>query len=99
MEIAIRLYKNEQLAPDSEASNHLKQYLTVAYNKRDKFFGNAREVRKIVQESIKNQNLRMAEMDVAKRTREMISTVTKADVAEFDFVKLENNSNKKGIGF
>lgn len=99
MEIADRLFKEENLVMDTEAKTHLNTFLTAAYEKRDKFFGNAREVRKIVQEAVKNQNLRMAEMDPSLRTREMIGTVTKKDVEEFDISKLDQLKNKKSIGF
>jgi len=84
---------------DKEATTHLHDFLQASYDKRDKYFGNAREVRKIVQESIKNQNLRMAEMDSSKRTKEMIATITKADVAEFDTKRIEESKGKKSIGF
>lgn len=99
MEIADRLFKEENLTMDNESRTHLNTFLTAAYEKRDKFFGNAREVRKIVQEAVKNQNLRMAEMDPSLRTREMIGTVTKKDVEEFDISKLDQLKNKKSIGF
>ena len=99
MEIAIKQFAVENLKLDKEATTHLHDFLQASYDKRDKYFGNAREVRKIVQESIKNQNLRMAEMDSSKRTKEMIATITKADVAEFDTKRIEESKGKKSIGF
>jgi SpoVK/Ycf46/Vps4 family AAA+-type ATPase len=99
MEIASKLFASENLKLDNEAQAHLYEFLQVSYDKRDKFFGNAREVRKIVQESIKNQNLRMAEMDAALRTKEMIGLISKADVAEFDPKNIDANRGKKSIGF
>jgi ABC-type sulfate/molybdate transport systems ATPase subunit len=41
-------------------------------------------VRKIMAEGIKNQNLRMASMESAQRTRAMIETITLEDLKEFD---------------
>lgn len=99
LEIAERLLAQENLRMDHEARLHLGAYLQAAYEKRDKFFGNAREVRKIVQEVVKNQNLRMAEMDSDKRTSEMINTVTHPDVAEFEIGKLNVLKGKKTMGF
>ena len=43
-----------------DASNHLDKYLAFLYEFRDKYFGNARDVRKVVLEAIKNMNLRLA---------------------------------------
>lgn len=99
MDIAAKLLAGENLKMDEEANNHLMGYLQAAYDKRDKYFGNAREVRKIIQEVIKNQNLRMAEMDPSQRTKEMIHTVTISDVKEFDIAKIGMNTGKKSIGF
>ncbi|HYG51189.1 MAG TPA: AAA family ATPase [Flavobacteriales bacterium] len=99
IEIANKLFAQEGLKMDAEASAHLEGYLQAAYDARDKFFGNAREVRKIVGEAVKNQNLRMAEMDPSIRTKEMIATVTKADVAEFDVANIRGGRGRKSIGF
>jgi SpoVK/Ycf46/Vps4 family AAA+-type ATPase len=99
LEIAERMFAAENLRMDNEAREHLAVYLKAAWERRDKTFGNAREVRKIVHEAIKNQNLRMAETESSKRTSEMINTITKADVAEFDLASLDKNKGKKIIGF
>lgn len=99
LEIAQKQFAAENLTMDAEAKAHLELYLTTAYDKRDRFFGNAREVRKIVQEAIKNQNLRMAETAPETRTAQMIHTVTKADVEEFNPALLDGKSQKKSIGF
>lgn len=99
LEIADRMFATENLRMDNEAREHLAAYLKAAWEKRDKTFGNAREVRKIVQEASKNQNLRMAEMEPGKRTSEMINTITLPDVAEFTVESLDKNKGKKSIGF
>jgi hypothetical protein len=55
------------------------------YESRDKFFGNARNVRKVVEQAIKNQHLRLAKLDKAERKKEMIHELVLADVEEFKF--------------
>jgi len=95
-QIALNLFEKENLTPDEEAANHIKLYLQYLYDKRDKHFGNAREVRKIVEKSIRAQHLRMASMDKAQRTEKMIFTLTFDDVDDF---RLEDSLKKKGLGF
>jgi SpoVK/Ycf46/Vps4 family AAA+-type ATPase len=98
LEIAVAMFKNEHLNVDADALNHLKAYFDYLYQKRDKFFGNARTVRKVVLQAIKNQNLRMASIPKEQRTEEMIHTLTIDDVKEFN-ENLEAANQGGGIGF
>ncbi|MGA0233201.1 MAG: AAA family ATPase, partial [Saprospiraceae bacterium] len=50
------------------AQDELFEILTDLHSARNKYFGNAREVRKIVHDLIKNQNLRKAHDDVKSRS-------------------------------
>ncbi len=81
--IAKTILDKEKLTPSAEAEAHLKNYLEQLYTNRDKFFGNARSVRQIIGESIKNQHLRMASLTSAERTSDALSKLTLEDVAEF----------------
>jgi len=80
---------------DSGSTEYFKQHIKALYSGRDRFFGNAREIRKSVSEAVKNQNLRLAEMPKEKRTAEMIKTITIEDVRELDTVIKE----EKRMGF
>lgn len=82
--IAAELFKKEELVPDNEAIEHIKKYLQNLYDSRDKFFGNGRMVRNMVNECVRNQHLRLAAIPSAERTPEMLSTLTYADVKEFE---------------
>ena len=97
-EIGVALLKNEGLTADDEAIAHLKKYFDYLYGKRDKFFGNARSIRKVILQAIKNQNLRMASITKAERTPEVISVLILADVKEFD-ENLDTSSSQSRIGF
>ena len=97
-EIGVALLKNEGLTADDEAIAHLKKYFDYLYGKRDKFFGNARSIRKVILQAIKNQNLRMASITKAERTPEVISMLILADVKEFD-ENLDTSSSQSRIGF
>lgn len=81
--ITINMFQNNDLTPDNEATKHLKNYIEYLYKTRDRFFGNARSMRKIVEKSIRNHELRMADMDNAQRTKKMMLTITFVDVMEF----------------
>ncbi|MCX8482972.1 MAG: hypothetical protein ORN50_05275, partial [Crocinitomicaceae bacterium] len=79
---------------------HLKAYMEFLSKGRNEFFGNARQVRKIVEESIKNQHLRLAMLEPEKRNKEMIHELTYDDVKEFeiDYSKIVE-TRKPSIGF
>ncbi len=96
--IALSLFRKEQVTPDAGAEAHLKGYFNQLYSNRDKHFGNARTVRQVVGESVKNQNLRLASMESGQRTREMLGTLLLEDVQNFVFDK-DHNGGRVSIGF
>jgi hypothetical protein len=81
--IATELFKKEELLPTPEAVTHIKGYLQHLYDTRDKFFGNGRTVRNMVNECVRNQHLRLAAIPAAERTPEMLLSLTLDDVKEF----------------
>ena len=98
-EIASFMIKEEQLHLSEEAATHLGKYLEFLYNGRDKYFGNARSVRNVVNEIAKNQSLRLAAMGSEERNPDLLNLITYEDVAT---LKLSNDDaifNKKSIGF
>jgi SpoVK/Ycf46/Vps4 family AAA+-type ATPase len=82
--IAESILSKEKITADAEAAAHLKSYFEFIHANRDKHFGNARSVRQVVAEAIKNQNLRLAEMAPANRTPAHLATLTLSDVKEFE---------------
>jgi len=95
--IASALFDKEDVRPDAEATNHLKNYFAFIHSNRDKNFGNARTVRQVVGECVKNQNLRLAAIKKDERTKEMLETIIMADVAEFEIK--ETNTGEGRVGF
>ena len=93
--IAEIILSNEGLKADAQATAQIKAYLQFAWEGRDKFFGNARDVRKLVQEAIKNQHLRMASTAPEQRNADMITTLIVDDVKEFT---VENLKSKQASG-
>lgn len=94
-QIALMMFAKETLSPDADAEAHIRAYLSSLFEGRDKFFGNARVIRKIAEDAVKKQHLRMAAVPPAERTPEMIRTLTLADVQHLKETKVE----KKTIGF
>lgn len=98
LEIVLQMFSHEKYRVEEDAREHLGKYVAFLYQFRDKYFGNARTVRQVVVEAIKNQNLRLS---AAKITDEQIAqTITLDDVATFTFDKDKLNLfARRGIGF
>ncbi len=94
--IALMMFGQRSLKPDKEAAAHIKKYLSSLYANRDKFFGNARSVRKMVEKAHRNQELRMASLPKTKRTAEAMNKLVLKDVQEF---KIEEPGRRTGLGF
>ncbi len=95
--ICLQMLKKEGLTPDKEAEKHLITYINKLYKTRDKYFGNARTIRKITEEAVKNQNLRMAEIPARERSASDIKTLTYSDVKNIEVNKTLGSAET--IGF
>jgi len=95
--IALSMMAKEGLKPDKACEEHLKIYIEWLYKTRNKFFGNARSIRKVMEKSYRNFELRMASMDKKDRTKKVLSTLVLKDVEEFQIP--ESGRQASGIGF
>lgn len=95
--IAIQQLADHNITPDDAAKNQLKAYIEYLYKKRDKYFGNGRAVRKVIEEAVRNQHLRLSEMAKSKRSAKTIGTLLFEDVKEFTPDNIP--TQKTGIGF
>ncbi|MEH0157829.1 AAA family ATPase [Limibacter armeniacum] len=98
-QIAEQLLKKEDLFFTEKAEEHFKFYLNSLYKQRDQYFGNGRDVRKIISKVIKNQHLRMSDIPYEERTEEILRTVDMEDVKEFYPGNEELLIGVRGIGF
>ncbi len=94
--IAKSLLAAENITAKPDAEQHLAKHFEVIYENRDKYFGNARTVRQVIAEAIKNQNLRLAAIPSQQRTLEQLQLLMLEDVLEFE---LKTNRNNTGLGF
>lgn len=58
--IAKSIFAEEGLQPDQDALRLIERYFVQYVQTRDRFSGNARDVRNLVKKSVRNQNLRLA---------------------------------------
>src|SRR5262249_6932885 len=98
-DIAVKMFADNNIKPDKEASKYLKNFLADMHAYKDRYFGNARSVRKIVEEAIRNQHLRLSKIEASKRSSEMIKVLALADVEEFKVDKDAPGKSNPSIGF
>ena len=96
--IARMMFKSEELMLDKHAAKHLEEYVQKLIDNKHKYFGNARTIRKIVRETIRRQNLRMAELSPDNRSSKLIKTIIFEDISNFHLVE-EESQTRKEIGF
>ncbi len=98
LEIAVSMFNNKGLKADAQAEKHLKKHIASLYSNRDRFFGNARSIRKIVEKAIRSQELRMADLSKEERTEKMMKTITIDDVKKIQ-VDMDRPMKRKPLGF
>lgn len=94
--IALNMFIEEKVKMNPEAEEAFKKHVHALYESRDKYFGNARVMRKLVQEVVHQQNLRLASLPKEARTREMLETITVDDLKELNEA---DALKRKGLGF
>ncbi len=97
VDIATFMFNNEDLALDQEATEFLQVSVKKLLANKHKYFGNARTVRKLVEEAVRRQNLRMAETAAIDRTQAMIHAVTVTDLKGVSLLESERQAGS--IGF
>ena len=98
-QIAKLMLEEAKVVSTEEADEYLKKYMTFLYDFRDKYFGNARTVRKVMIEALKNMSLRMAATPKESRDPDLLNVLTLKDVEVFKLDKSGFLFNKKTIGF
>ncbi len=98
MEIAEVMFSMDDLRLDEGARKELLSKLEMACEGKDKFFGNGRLVRNIVQKIVKNHSLRMANLPAEKRSVALITTISIEDLDNLPISTLDY-SKRKSIGF
>lgn len=98
VEIAEWMFSENNVQLEKKAKAHLEAYIENMYHTKDKFFGNGRAVRKIVEQVIKAQHLRLAQTEQEKRTAKMIQSIILKDV-EILVIDPKGSPRSGSIGF
>lgn len=99
MQIALGMIDEKGLYLSPEAEEYLRGYLRFLYEYRDRFFGNARTIRSVVNEVVKNQNLRLASVQKSDRLPDSEKIIAFDDVSILTMDKSDFLFNKKSMGF
>lgn len=94
-QIMLKMIAEHEMSVTSEAQEYIKKYIEDLYKNKDQYFGNAREIRRLVAEIIRKQNIRMADTPKEFRTYDNIRTINIDDVKHLVYQKAQ----QKGFGF
>jgi SpoVK/Ycf46/Vps4 family AAA+-type ATPase/tetratricopeptide (TPR) repeat protein len=101
MEIFLHSLSEKSFEADEEAKDKVKKYFNELYRNRDKNFGNARIVRNLLDEGLRKQLLRVADIPAEQRIKEEIRQFKAEDVkfvidsrGEKRIVKIEGDKEK-----
>ncbi len=98
-DIAIKIFNDEGYRAKVAAIKVLESNIELIHAQRDKFFGNARTVRKLVLDAIKGQNLRYAKLEGANRTKQSMRYIEIEDIQFAINRNKESEIEIKSIGF
>ena len=99
MQISKKMLADNNFRISEKAAQHLTNYIEFIYQYRDKYFGNARTIRLIVDEIIKKHNLRMVKEAIVVIGKKKVNIISIDDVS---FLKLKSEDlvfTRKKIGF
>jgi len=94
--ITVSMVTDEKVKLNADAETFLKKHVAELYQSRDKNFGNARVIRKLVQDIVHHQNIRLASLPKEERTKDMLDTIT---IDDLQHLNKEDETKRKGLGF
>ncbi|MEP7195146.1 MAG: AAA family ATPase [Saprospiraceae bacterium] len=82
MDIAIKMFADHKLLIHDSAKSQFLNFLEYLYQSKDKFFGNARTIRNIVQEIIHHQNIRLSQMSPTELEGVLTNVIMPDDIKD-----------------
>ena len=79
-DIAMKMFKDEGYIVTTGAKELINNYCHDIYSKRDKYFGNARTIRKFTGDVIRKQNLRVSLKEAEVTNSRAMNSVTADDI-------------------
>jgi SpoVK/Ycf46/Vps4 family AAA+-type ATPase len=99
-EIAEDMFQANDLYLNEDSVKLVRAHIESLLAHKHKYFGNARTIRKIVEEVVRRQNLRLANILPSERTHDMVKTINADDVKDFHLIEQEDSNEKRtSIGF
>ena len=98
-QIALLILDERQMIMTPEADGELRELLASEYRSRSRYFGNAREVRKLMEELVKRQNLRLAQLAAEEREKLPHNLIVLEDVQAVGRQQKDQNIQRQRIGF
>jgi SpoVK/Ycf46/Vps4 family AAA+-type ATPase len=98
-EIAKGMFSSKNVKLANEAEDELKQIIEFRFKRKDKFFGNARFIRRLTDRIIHNQNLRLSDLPKKDRTTESLSLIVEDDIASLVIDEEFYPAKKRKFGF
>jgi SpoVK/Ycf46/Vps4 family AAA+-type ATPase len=100
MQICNQMLSQRKYVLTPEADAYLADYLSFLHHYRDRYFGNARVVRSIVEDIVRKQNLRLSESEEAFSSEDpKVITIDLVDVQHLTRDKKQFNFGRSGISF
>ncbi|WP_027002106.1 AAA family ATPase [Hugenholtzia roseola] len=98
LEIALAAFGKENLKLEPAAQAFLEAEIRELHRKRDLYFGNARTIRKMVREAIRQQHLRIAQISAEARTPYLLQTILLEDLKAVPQSEKEEQ-RRSSVGF
>jgi hypothetical protein len=97
--IAKLMLKKQNIEIETEAEKHLLEFFEYHHKNKNMYFGNARFVRKIIDQAMKHMYIRLADLPPELRTDKMLKEVKLEDVKNFKSTNDLIDREKQQMGF
>lgn len=98
-QIAVLMAAEKKMKFSGGALKALEEYLETLVRQKDKYFGNARTIRRFMTNVIENQHLRIASLAMEERTKAGILTIQPQDLQKTKDEDKNESFDPKRIGF
>jgi SpoVK/Ycf46/Vps4 family AAA+-type ATPase len=98
-EIAVHMLKAESMVMTTKAANAAHDLIFNLHKIKDHYFGNARTVRQLINQIVKNQHLRLSAQIAGGERKHQSNRVIFEDVEKVDLLEQQKVFNRQRIGF
>lgn len=99
VQIALKMLEDANKKITAKGETHLKKYINFLYQFRDKYFGNARTMRLLIDDILKKHKLRLSQQNDGAVSRKNPNLIVLEDLQHLVFKPEEIEFTRKRIGF